>query len=336
MEARLARITGTTDMAAAADADLAVEAVFEDFGVKQEVLGRLDRLLKGNAVIATNTSYLDVDALARATTRPQSVVGMHFFSPANVMRLVEVVRGAATSAETLATAIAVGRKLGKIPAVVGVCHGFVGNRMLRIRTIEAERLLLEGARPQDVDAALTGFGFPMGPFAMADLAGLDVSWRMRKAQGLSAPIADALCERGRFGQKTARGFYLYEAGSRTPKPDPEVEILIAAEAARRGVAQRVLDAGAIVERLLFPMINEGARDPRRGDRPPARRHRHHLGVWLRVSGVSRRPDALRRQRRAGIYLRPPDGFCRQHPATTATGRARSWRGWPRRERRLQR
>ena len=259
MEARLARITGTTDMAAAADADLAVEAVFEDFGVKQEVLGRLDRLLKGNAVIATNTSYLDVDALARATTRPQSVVGMHFFSPANVMRLVEVVRGAATSAETLATAIAVGRKLGKIPAVVGVCHGFVGNRMLRIRTIEAERLLLEGARPQDVDAALTGFGFPMGPFAMADLAGLDVSWRMRKAQGLSAPIADALCERGRFGQKTARGFYLYEAGSRTPKPDPEVEILIAAEAARRGVAQRVLDAGAIVERLLFPMINEGAR-----------------------------------------------------------------------------
>ena len=255
----LRRITGTTDMAAAADADLAVEAVFEDFGVKQEVLGRLDRLLKGDAVIATNTSYLDVDALARATTRPQSVVGMHFFSPANVMRLVEVVRGAATSAETLATAIAVGRKLGKIPAVVGVCHGFVGNRMLRIRTIEAERLLLEGARPQDVDAALTGFGFPMGPFAMADLAGLDVSWRMRKAQGLSAPIADALCERGRFGQKTARGFYLYEAGSRTPKPDPEVEILIAAEAARRGVAQRVLDAGAIVERLLFPMINEGAR-----------------------------------------------------------------------------
>ena len=171
-------------------------------------------------MIATNTSYLDVDALARATTRPQSVVGMHFFSPANVMRLVEVVRGAATSAETLATAIAVGRKLGKIPAVVGVCHGFVGNRMLRIRAIEAERLLLEGARPQDVDGALTGFGFPMGPFAMADLAGLDVSWRMRKAQGLSAPIADALCERGRSGRRPRGAFTFMKRVRARRSPTP--------------------------------------------------------------------------------------------------------------------
>jgi 3-hydroxyacyl-CoA dehydrogenase len=259
MEARIARITGTTELAAIADADIVVEAVFEDMGVKQDVFGRIDRIVKAGAVIASNTSYLDIDALARSTARPQAVLGMHFFSPANVMRLLEVVRGAATSAETLATAIAVGRKLGKVPAVVGVCHGFVGNRMMRLRSIEAERLLLEGALPHDVDGALTDFGFPMGPFAMADLAGLDVGWRMRKAQGLSAPIADQLCERGRYGQKTSRGFYLYEPGSRTPKPDPEVEQLIVDTAAQRGITRGALGKEGIVERLLFPMINEGAR-----------------------------------------------------------------------------
>jgi 3-hydroxyacyl-CoA dehydrogenase len=259
MEARIARITGTTDLAAVADADIVVEAVFEDMGVKQDVFGRLDRIVKAGAVIASNTSYLDIDVIARSTARPQAVLGMHFFSPANVMRLLEVVRGAATSPQTLATAVAVGRKLGKVPAVVGVCHGFVGNRMLRPRSVEAERLLLEGALPQDIDGALTDFGFPMGPFAMADLAGLDVGWRMRKAQGLSAPIADQLCERGRYGQKTSRGFYLYEPGSRTPKPDPEVERLIADTAARRGIVRGALGKEAIVERLLFPMINEGAR-----------------------------------------------------------------------------
>jgi 3-hydroxyacyl-CoA dehydrogenase len=264
LEARIGRITGTTDLAAVADADIVVEAVFEDMGVKQDVFGRLDRTVKPGAVIASNTSYLDIDALARSTTRPQAVLGMHFFSPANVMRLLEVVRGAATSPETLATAITVGRKLGKVPAVVGVCHGFVGNRMLRLRSVEAERLLLEGALPQDVDGALTDFGFPMGPFAMADLAGLDVGWRMRKAQGLTAPIADQLCECGRYGQKTARGFYLYEPGSRTPKPDPEVERLIADTAAQRGITRGTLGKDEISERLLFPMINEGARILREG------------------------------------------------------------------------
>ncbi len=264
VEARIGRITGTTDIAAAADADIVIEAVFEDMGVKQEVFGKLDRIVKPGAVLASNTSYLDVDAIARGTARPQAVVGMHFFSPANVMRLLEVVRGAATSPEALATAIAVGRKLGKVPAVVGVCHGFVGNRMLRLRSVEAERLLLEGALPQDVDSALTGFGFPMGPFAMSDLAGLDVSWRMRKAQGLTAPIADQLCERGRFGQKTARGFYLYEPGSRAPKPDGEVERLIIDTAAQRGIARGAIGKDEIVERLLFPMINEAARILREG------------------------------------------------------------------------
>jgi 3-hydroxyacyl-CoA dehydrogenase len=259
MEARLGRIAGTTDLAAVAAADIVIEAVFEDMDIKRGVFADLDRIAKSGAVLASNTSYLDIDALARGTRRPQSVVGMHFFSPANVMRLIEVVRGAATAPQTLATAIAVSRKLGKVPAVVGVCHGFVGNRMLRVRSVEAERLLPEGALPQDVDAALTSFGFPMGPFAMSDLAGLDVGWRMRKAQGLTAPIADRLCEIGRYGQKTGRGFYLYEPGSRSPKPDAEVERLIADTSAKLGVARAAIGRDEIVERLLFPMINEGAR-----------------------------------------------------------------------------
>jgi 3-hydroxyacyl-CoA dehydrogenase len=259
VEARLQRIAGTTDLATVAEADIVIEAVFEDMAVKRKVFAELDPIAKIGAVIASNTSYLDIDALARGTSRPQAVVGMHFFSPANIMRLVEVVRGASTTPQTLATAIAVARRLGKIPAVVGVCHGFVGNRMLRLRAVEAERLLLEGALPQDIDVALVGFGFPMGPFAMADMAGLDVGWRMRKALGLSAPIADQLCERSRYGQKTGRGFYLYQAGSRTPRPDAEVERLIVEAAAQRGVTRRAIDADEVIERLLFPMINEGAR-----------------------------------------------------------------------------
>ena len=175
------------------------------------------------------------------------------------MRLLEIVRGADTDPQTLATAVGIARKIGKVPVVVGVCHGFVGNRILRVRSTEAERLLLEGALPQDVDGALTAFGFPLGPFGVSDLAGLDISWRMRKAQGARAEIADQLCEMGRFGQKTGKGFYLYEAGSRTPKPDPEVEALIVATSQRLGIARRALSRDEITERLLFPMINEGAR-----------------------------------------------------------------------------
>jgi 3-hydroxyacyl-CoA dehydrogenase len=172
---------------------------------------------------------------------------------------LEIVRGERTAPDVLATAIAVGRRVGKVPVVVGVCHGFVGNRMLRARAIEAERMLLEGALPQQVDGAIVEFGFPMGPFAMGDLAGLDVSWRMRKAQGTRAEIADALCEAGRFGQKTQKGFYRYEAGSRSPHPDPEVEALIVAASARLGIGRRRFERQEIVERLIFPMINEGAR-----------------------------------------------------------------------------
>ncbi len=259
VEIRTGLIHGTTDIAEIADADMVIEAVFEDIGVKREVLGKLDANGKPGAVLATNTSYLDVNEIAHFTARPQSVLGMHFFSPANVMRLLEIVRGADTDAQTLATAIGIARKIGKVPVVVGVCHGFVGNRILRVRSTEAERLLLEGALPQDVDGALTSFGFPLGPFGVSDLAGLDISWRMRKAQGARAEVADQLCEMGRFGQKTGKGFYLYEAGSRTPKPDPEVEALIVATSQRLGIARKSMSREEITERLLFPMINEGAR-----------------------------------------------------------------------------
>jgi 3-hydroxyacyl-CoA dehydrogenase len=259
VDTRLGLINGVTDIEAIGKADIVIEAVTEEMAIKREVFGKLDRLAKADAVLATNTSYLDVNAIAATVTRPQSVLGMHFFSPANVMKLLEVVRGSRTAPDILATAIAVGRRIGKVPVVVGVCHGFVGNRMLRVRTIEAERLLLEGALPQDVDGALVKFGFPMGPFAMGDLAGLDISWRMRKAQGATAEIADQLCESGRFGQKTGKGFFLYAEGSRTPRPDPEVERLIVATSGRLGIVRRPISEAEIVERLIFPMINEGAR-----------------------------------------------------------------------------
>ncbi|HKY88292.1 MAG TPA: 3-hydroxyacyl-CoA dehydrogenase NAD-binding domain-containing protein [Pseudorhodoplanes sp.] len=256
---RMSLLNGATEMDAARDADLVIEAAFEEMSVKREIFGNLDKVTSPQAILATNTSYLDVNEIARSTSRPASVLGLHFFSPANVMRLLEIVRGADTAPDVLATALSVARAIKKAPVVVGVSHGFVGNRMLRIRSIEAERLLLEGALPQDVDGALTEFGFPMGPFAMSDLAGLDISWRMRKAQGARAEIADQLCEAGRFGQKTGKGFYIYESGSRTPHLDPEVESLIAATSKRLGVTRQPIDRDVIVERLIFPIINEGAR-----------------------------------------------------------------------------
>jgi 3-hydroxyacyl-CoA dehydrogenase len=256
---RMGLLNGTTDISATQDADLVIEAVFEEMPIKKDIFGKLDKLTKPGAVMASNTSYLDINEIAAATSRSADVLGMHFFSPANVMKLLEIVRGDKTSPEVLATAIAAARKIGKVPVVVGVCHGFVGNRMLRARSIEAERLLLEGVMPHEVDGALTEFGFPMGPFAMSDLAGLDVGWRMRKAQGLKAEVADALCEQGRFGQKTGKGFYVYEAGSRSGRPDPEVEQIIVAASKRLGVTRRPIDRKEIVERLIFPMINEGAR-----------------------------------------------------------------------------
>jgi 3-hydroxyacyl-CoA dehydrogenase len=259
VERRLGLIRGAIGLEAAADADLVIEAVFENMDLKKEIFGTLDRVAKPGAVLATNTSTLDVDEIAQATGRPGDVLGMHFFSPANVMRLLEVVRGKATSFDALQTAVAVGRRMGKVPAVVGVCDGFVGNRMLHRRTAEAERLLLEGALPHEVDAAIVEFGLPMGPYAMADLAGIDVGWRIRQHRGAKAPVSDALYEAGRYGQKTGAGYYRYEAGSRTPIPDPEVERLVTETSARLGIERRPIEKQEIVERMIYPMINEGAR-----------------------------------------------------------------------------
>jgi len=259
MERRMGLIHGVTELDAVRSADIVVEAVFEEMDLKKRVFADLDRMTKTDAVLATNTSTLDVDEIARATKRPQDVLGTHFFSPANVMRLVEIVRGAKTAPDALATAIALGRRLAKVPVTVGVCYGFVGNRMLARRSVEAERLLLEGALPQEVDAAVTGFGLPMGPFAMADMAGLDVGWRIRKGRGERNEIEDALCEAGHFGQKSGKGYFRYEAGSRTPLPDPEVERTILDASSRAGVARRTLTQEEIVERMVYPMVNEGAR-----------------------------------------------------------------------------
>jgi 3-hydroxyacyl-CoA dehydrogenase len=259
MERRMGLIRGVTELDQIGSADVVIEAVFEEMDLKKRVFADLDRMAKAGAVLATNTSTLDVDEIACATKRPQDVLGTHFFSPANVMRLLEIVRGAHTAPDALVTAIQLGRQIAKVPVTVGVCYGFVGNRMLAQRSVEAERLLLEGALPQEVDAAVTGFGFPMGPFAMGDMAGLDVGWRIRKGRGERNEIEDALCEAGHFGQKTGKGYFRYESGSRTPLPDPEVERIIRDASSRAGLARRQIPQEEIVERMIFPMINEGAR-----------------------------------------------------------------------------
>jgi 3-hydroxyacyl-CoA dehydrogenase len=259
VDKRMGLITGTTDWNAVRDADLIVEAVFEEMPIKKEVFARLDGLAKPDAVLATNTSTLDVDEIASATKRPESVIGTHFFSPANVMRLLENVRGKKSSKTTIATAMTIGRRIAKVPVLVGVCYGFVGNRMLHQRGQQAEKLILEGALPHQVDKVLTDFGFPMGPFAMGDLAGLDVGWRIRKGRGVKSPVADRICELGRFGQKTGSGYFRYEKGDRTPIPDPEVEKIIVDVATEQGITRRHITDEEILQRLLYPMVNEGAK-----------------------------------------------------------------------------
>lgn len=256
---RMALVEGAVGLDAAGEADVIIEAVFEEMGLKKQVFATLDRVAKPGALLASNTSYLDIDEMAAATSRPGDVLGMHFFSPANVMKLLEVVRARHTAPDALATAAELGRRLGKVPVVVGVCFGFVGNRMLARRTAQVERLLLEGALPVQVDKALTDFGFRMGPCAMSDLAGLDIGWRIRQATGKKAPVADALVEAGRLGQKTAKGFFRYPDGSRTGVTDPEVTSLIERIAARAGVSRRTIEQDEVLDRLLLPMVNEGAR-----------------------------------------------------------------------------
>ncbi|WP_312513991.1 3-hydroxyacyl-CoA dehydrogenase NAD-binding domain-containing protein [Stutzerimonas nitrititolerans] len=266
MVQRLALIEGITDYAALADVDLVVEAVFEDMAVKQQVFERLDAVCKPGAILASNTSSLDLNAIAAFTRRPDDVVGLHFFSPANVMRLLEVVRGARTSHEVLASAMAIGRKLKKVAVVVGVCDGFVGNRMLFQYGREAEFLLEEGATPQQVDAALRNFGMAMGPFAVRDLAGLDIGQAIRKRQRAILPahlefptVADRLCAAGMLGQKTGIGYYRYEPGNRTPLENPELASMLAAASREKGIERRELDERYIVERTIYSLVNEGAK-----------------------------------------------------------------------------
>jgi len=258
VEKRMGLIVGSTDFKDMADADIVIEAVFEEMPVKKEVFAKIDGIAKPDAVLATNTSTLDVNEIASATKRPESVVGMHFFSPANVMKLLEVVRGSKSSKTAIATAMAVGRRINKVPALVGVCYGFVGNRMLHQRGHEAEKLILEGALPHQVDKVLYDFGFPMGPFAMGDLAGLDVGWRIRKGRGVRSEVADRICELGRFGQKTGAGYYKYD-DKRNPSPDPEVEQIIFEVSKEMGIKRRQISDEEILQRLLYPMVNEGAK-----------------------------------------------------------------------------
>jgi 3-hydroxyacyl-CoA dehydrogenase len=259
VEKRMGLISGTTDWSKIADADIVVEAVFEEMPIKKEVFAKIDGICKPGAVLATNTSTLDVDEIASATRRPADVIGMHFFSPANVMRLLEVVRGKKSAKDVITTAMGVGRRIAKVPVLVGVCYGFVGNRMLHQRGREAEKLILEGALPHEVDKVLTDFGFPMGPFAMGDLAGLDVGWRIRKGKGVKSAVADRICELGRFGQKTGAGYFRYEKGDRTPIPDPDVEKIIVEVASEQGITRRKIGEAEILARLLYPMVNEGAK-----------------------------------------------------------------------------
>ncbi len=274
-DAKLARLRAGTALADAAGSDLAIEAVFESLDLKRRVFGELDGVLGADALLATNTSYLDVDAIAAGSARPANVLGLHFFSPANVMKLVEVVRARATSPAALATGVAFARRLGKMPVVVGNAVGFVGNRMLQAYGRENQLLLLEGATPWQVDTALERFGMAMGPNAVLDLAGLDIGWRARRERN-DLPndpryfrVADALVEAGRLGQKTGRGNYRYPEGGRGREPDPEVEALIVAEAAKLGIARRAVQDEEIVERCVHALVNEGARllDERVAEQP---------------------------------------------------------------------
>jgi len=254
-EAAMARLTPSLSFDDLADCDLVIEAVYESMEVKKDVFGRLDKIVKQGAILASNTSYLDIDEIATATTRPEAVLGMHFFSPANIMKLLEVVRGAKTGASQLATVMQLAGTIRKVPVVSGVCHGFIGNRMLSKRQEQANTLLMEGAAYYDIDQVLLDFGFPMGPFQMGDLAGLDIGWHRDPSKVTT--IREALCAAGRWGQKTGKGFYDY-AEDRSRSPSDEVKAIIAEFAAKSGVTQRAIDKQEIFERLLYPMVSEGA------------------------------------------------------------------------------
>ena len=265
MDKRMALIQGNSNLGKVADADIVIEAVFERMDVKQELFKKLDGIVQQGTILATNTSTLDVDKIAAATTRPEDVIGTHFFSPANVMRLLEVVRGKKTAKDVLATTMKLGKTLKKVPVVSGVCDGFIGNRMLEKYVQQSLFLLEEGATPAQIDGALQRWGMAMGPFAMYDMAGNDIGWEIRKRRAKERPdmvyskFADRICEKGWFGQKSGRGWYRYEKGSRKPVPDPEVEKLLQDYRKEIKVTPRKIADDEIVERCIYALANEGAR-----------------------------------------------------------------------------
>jgi 3-hydroxyacyl-CoA dehydrogenase len=256
VEKRMGLLTGVLELEKLADCDLVIEAVFENMDVKKDVFGKLDKIVKQGAILASNTSYLNINEIASVTKRPEFVIGLHFFSPANVMRLLEVVRGAKTSKQVIATSMQLAKKIGKIAALVGVCDGFVGNRMLAARQSQAIAMLMEGAMPWDVDKVLFDFGMPMGPFAMSDLAGLDIGWN--KETSNSSTVREVLCEMDRRGQKTGAGFYDYDE-QRNARPSPVTEKIIKDFMSKAGATARKVSDEEILERCIYPMINEGAK-----------------------------------------------------------------------------
>ena len=265
LEQRMALIGATLDYGDIGQADIVIEAVFEDMGVKEAVFRELDRVMKPGAILASNTSTLDLDRIAGFTRRPQDVIGLHFFSPANVMKLLEIVRGKETGKDVLATSMALAKKIRKTGVVSGVCDGFIGNRMLEQYLRQAYFMLDEGALPEQVDQAIEAFGFAMGPFRMSDLAGNDVGWYIRKRRAVESPeiayskTADLLCEQGRFGQKTGAGWYDYKPGDRKAYPSAAVNDMIVRHSADIGVARRTISSQEIVERLVYALANEGAK-----------------------------------------------------------------------------
>ena len=333
----LGRIATTTRYEDIGQADIVIEAAFEDMQVKHAVFGALDRVMKPGAILASNTSTLDIDAIAAATQRPQDVVGTHFFSPANVMKLQENVRGEKTGADTIASVMSLARTLGKVPVLAGNCHGFIGNRILYVYGRECDFLLEEGATPWQIDRALKGFGFPMGLYLMRDLAGLDVGWRVRKGQEPTrdtslrySPVADRICELGRYGQKTGAGYYRYEG--RTATPDPEIEALIEAVAAELGIKRRQVSDEEIVTRVLTSMANEGARILGEGIAIRASdidvtylygygfpRHRGGPMYWAEEQGLDKVLETVRRYEATQGVL--------WAPAPLLVERAQAGRGW---------
>ena len=265
LEQRLGLLRPTLSYDDLKDADLVIEAVFEDYAAKEDVFRKLDSIAKPGAILATNTSTLDVNRIAACTARPQDVLGLHFFSPANVMKLLEVVRGAQTASDALPSVLRLARKLGKTAVICGVCDGFIGNRMLELYFRQAGFLLDEGAFPAQIDRAIEQFGFAMGPFRVSDLAGNDISWAIRKRRAVEQPrssysqTADLVCELGRFGQKTGAGWYDYVPGDRTAHPSKQVEELIVAHSRSLGIPRRSIEDREIIERLVYALVNEGAR-----------------------------------------------------------------------------